>query len=107
MMDDPSENNHGGVATSVEAWQRELRAAPGQRRRVLELIHEAGARGLTVKEAAERMGLGMNHISGRFTELRAPGRIQRLNWKREGCWVHVAVEPVRLGPEPKEKDLLS
>lgn len=107
MTEDPCEEKHGGTWESVEAWQRELQVAPAQRRRVLQLIHERGRLGLTVKEAAEALGLGMNHISGRFTELRGTRQIVKTALRRDGGVVHVSNGPMMLGPQPKERDLLT
>lgn len=63
-------NRHGGNAESEEAFRRLAPALPQQRALVLAKIREAGPEGMSCKEVAAALGVGMNVISGRFTELR-------------------------------------
>lgn len=66
---DPCRNRHGGNATSTAAHERGKKSYGAVSARILELIRAAGARGLTCDEAAEKMGVTPNQISGRFTTL--------------------------------------
>ena len=73
---------------------------PGeQRARVLAEIGRAGRAGLTCKELAERWGVGMNAISGRFTELR-PRATSGRRWTTTGiesCGTAVPPGEVNMG----------
>ena len=66
---------HGGNEQSAQANERGATGRAEQRARVLAEIERAGRAGLTCKELAERWGVGMNAISGRFTELKTSGDI--------------------------------
>ncbi len=68
-------SRHSGSAESVAAFDRIEGAIPETRRRVLAEIRRAGASGLTAKELAALWGVGLNTISGRFTELKRDGLI--------------------------------
>lgn len=59
--------------------------------RVLGYLESAGQHGATCREVAELMETGMNAISGRFTELKANGRIEKIA-VRNGCAVYIAKE---------------
>lgn len=64
-----------------------------QRERVLVAVAAAGSAGITCKELAEQWGVGMNHISGRFSELKAerPCRVLVVG-RRDGCAVYRALQ---------------
>lgn len=76
---DATEARHRGAQESVAANRR---LGPGrkarQRDRVHRAIREAGLDGLTCRELADLWACASNEISGRFTELKAAGRITRL-----------------------------
>lgn len=79
-------NRHQGNAQSMAAFQRVLESMPEQRANVARAIRHAGSHGLTCKELAERWGCGMNAISGRFSELKAKGLVEKVG-TREGSGV--------------------
>lgn len=66
---------HGGNEQSAQANERGASGRAQQRALVLAEIERAGRAGLTCKELAARWDVGMNAISGRFTELKASGEI--------------------------------
>jgi len=82
---DVCRNRHGGAPESVAANIQGMRG--GRRRRMREdvfaAIREAGLEGITCKELAELWGVGMNVISGRFTELKLDQRIVKCG-RRDG-----------------------
>jgi hypothetical protein len=88
---DISARRHGGDENSRAAHDRMLKQGrlAAQQGRVLEAIRQAGQRGLTCMELAKLWSVGMNQISGRFTELLKSGKIRRTA-KRGGGWVHQA-----------------
>jgi predicted transcriptional regulator len=57
---------------------------------VLAVIVRAGDVGATAKEVATALGVGLNEISGRCTELRAAGLVRKKGLRREGSAVLVA-----------------
>jgi hypothetical protein len=59
--------------------------------RVLGYVESAGQHGATCREVAEFMETGMNAISGRFTELKANERIEKIG-VRNGCAVYITKE---------------
>ncbi len=89
---------HGGNPESAAAFDRlvETGALREAQAMVYALVCEAGARGITCKEAALMMGTGMANISGRFTELCAANWIRRKTdadgrtVRRDGCAVWIA-----------------
>lgn len=87
---DICERKHGGVAESVEANRRNFRHRAKQQHDVFMLVLGSTDLGITCKESAASMGIGMNAISGRFTELAAAGLIRRNGERRDGCAVWVA-----------------
>lgn len=87
---DVCESRHQGSAESIAAWERAKPALPAARARVLEIIAQAGALGATAKEVAAELGVGLNEISGRATELKAAGLVRKNGLRREGSAVLVA-----------------
>ena len=83
---------HGGESASVAANRR--MAVEGTksslRFRVLEAVREAGSLGVTCRELSERFGLGMNCLSGRFTELDSFNQIEKSGAMRDRCNVWVS-----------------
>lgn len=74
---------HGGNAESTVANRKAAPSKAAQRQRVLEACK---GEGITCRELAERWGVGMNQISGRFTELKRTGTIFKVG-TRAGCGV--------------------
>lgn len=96
---DITANKHGGNSESVLAQSRRKHGANAQRERVFRAIRERGTDGLTVHELAETWGVTPNAISGRFSELKADGRIEKVgtransNGNRSGVCVAVECMP--------------
>jgi len=88
-MPDITANRHQGSPESWAAYQKAHEAMPRQRADVLAHISTAADHGLTAKECAAKMGLPLNHISGRFSELKAAGKIRKTLDRREGSAVHI------------------
>lgn len=86
---DVTARKHGGNAESKAANEVAARAKAAARAAIFNLIYAAGADGLTCREAAEKLGKGMNAISGRFSELKGQRMIFQ-SGRRDGCGVYVA-----------------
>ena len=82
---------HKGNPESRAANKRVRKAE--QRRKVLFAILESGTVGITCRELAEEWNVGMNTISGRFSELKADGDVVKVG-TRDGCAVLVAKDLV-------------
>jgi len=95
---DICENNHGGVSESVDANERVAPYKEQQREFVLQKIKDAGEEGLTCKELARELDVGMNRISGRFSELKRDSEIIQKSdidgnlVRREHSGVYVALD---------------
>jgi hypothetical protein len=87
---DITARKHGGNEQSREAHQKVARLAFSDRQKVLREIHSAGRNGATVKDVAAAMCVGLNQISGRFSELKAAGLISKIG-VRDGCGVYVDI----------------
>lgn len=77
-MKDTTESKHKGNPQSVEAFREMVENLPEQRQRVWKAIGHAGKSGISAKELALSWGVGMNVISGRFTELKRMGLIYQV-----------------------------
>lgn len=77
-------SRHRGNAESEAAFQRLAPKLSAAQNEVFCVIELEGPRGLTCKEAAEKLAVGMNAISGRFTELKKAGRIKPTGERRDG-----------------------
>ena len=86
MSQDITANRHRGNPESVAAQKSRNRSAAQQRARVLEEIRRAKTLGLSSDELATKWGVGVNVVSGRFSELKAGNRI-----------VKIGTRPTRLG----------
>lgn len=90
---DITARKHGGNPQSAAAHRKRAHKGPQQRERVLAAIRLAGEQGLTCDELAERWGVGMNAVSGRFSELSRAGKITKNGTRptrtgnRAGAWV--------------------
>ena len=89
---DITRNRHGGNPESIAAFEAIRNSLPQQRSTVLQWI-EAAHDGLTCKELAAAWGVGMNVISGRFSELKRDGLIAKRG-TRGGCGVMFRVKPL-------------
>ena len=87
---DICENRHGGNENSATANPKVCKAQ--DREAVFALVERYhNGSGITLKEACTIMQRLPNQISGRFSELRAAGRI-RVSGRRKGCGVYFVKE---------------
>lgn len=75
---------HGGNPESIAANKRNAATKGDQRAAVLCACQRVN--GVTCRELAEEWGVGMNQISGRFSELKQTGEIWKIG-VRNGCGV--------------------
>lgn len=85
---------HHGNPNSVEANRRSAGNRKEQRNAVFRAICEAGSNGMTCKELAAAWNVGMNRISGRFSELKMLELIRETD-RRAGCGVFVSTIGVK------------
>lgn len=86
---DITANRHGGNAQSREAFEKIEAALPKMRNTVYAYVKAYSASGgFTCRELGIVLQVGMNQISGRFTELRKDGLIKKQG-TRDGCAVWV------------------
>ena len=80
MNTDITQRRHGGNVQSELAFEEANLSGRLQRDRleVLNAVRLAGTYGITCKELAHEWGVGMNHVSGRFTELKKEGKIVKI-----------------------------
>jgi hypothetical protein len=83
---------HRGNPESLAALKRCVPQRAQQRARVLESIRASGSNGLTCRELSKAWGCMMNQVSGRFSELKAMGLVQKVG-VRDGSGICVAYEP--------------
>lgn len=88
--EDISSNKHGGNSESKQAHKRIGSRKEQQRLEVLEVISRYPD-GLSMKEVAHMMGVGFNVVSGRGSELKALGRVEKTGEIRDGSAVLRAV----------------
>lgn len=86
-LTDISKNRHGGNAESESAFHKISPRLPERRKIVLSLIRNAGSKGLTTLEASELLETTPNAISGRFSELKRDGLIEKIGTRKtpSGC----------------------
>lgn len=87
--EDITANRHKGNEESTQAFRKAAGGIPTQRRQVLEACRRPG--GVTCRALACEWGVGMNTISGRFSELKKGGLITKTGVE-EGCGVYKAAE---------------
>lgn len=87
MTTDICRNKHGGNPCSEEAFNRASLTIPECRQKVLDAVREAGSQGITCRELAAVWFVGMNVISGRFSELKKAGLVKDSGKRRDGCAV--------------------
>lgn len=92
-MDDITRNRHGGNAQSELAFEQVTKSGKifTDRRRVYDAIKASGSSGITCRELAHEMGVGMNHLSGRFSELKRANKIKQIG-RRQNSGVCVLLE---------------
>lgn len=90
---DITQNRHGGNLQSEFAFEKALKSGKlyTDRFRVFEAIRESGSLGITCKELSEQWGVGMNHLSGRFSELKRDNKIKQIG-RRKNSGVYVLSE---------------
>lgn len=87
---DPSSRKHGGNPQSVDAHERVKPAKRETWARILEYVRSKGS--ATSKEYAAAIGVDLNCVSGRFSELLGMGALVRTGERRDGAAVLVAIE---------------
>jgi len=93
-MSDITANRHKGAATSVEAYDRIKKTLPRQRAAVLALYRSRPFTGYTVHEVADKLGVPVNAVSGRLSELKRSGHIEP-NGERRGNAAVLVVNPLK------------
>ena len=82
---DICQSRHQGSEESVVAFETKIKPSLSQSRaKVLAAIKAAGQDGITCKELAASWGVGMNKISGRFSDLKRAGLIAPAGPARDG-----------------------
>jgi DNA-binding transcriptional regulator YhcF (GntR family) len=89
---DITANRHGGNPESEAAYRRIVGSLRPRARQVLAEIEGAGEEGLTTRELAAKWRVGMNVVSGRFSELKKQEMIRKTG-VRDDCGVYVVVRP--------------
>lgn len=87
---DVCHRRHRGSAESCDAFRRVSARLPHQRLAVLEFVRGRGNEGATVHEIAAHFGGTPNQYSGRISELKASGAIEKTDQRRAGAAVVVA-----------------
>lgn len=91
--DDICQDRHQGNEQSTQAFQTKVKPALRQRQiEVLQAINNAGNKGLTCKELSRTWQIGMNAISGRFSELKRLGEIEPAGGSRHGSKPYKATQ---------------
>jgi hypothetical protein len=86
---DPCERKHGGNPQSEAAHKKVVYTKQATYRRIMDLLTARGEFGATSKEIAGAFGVGLNTISGRFSELKAMRWIKENGERRNGAAVLV------------------
>lgn len=89
MSADICANKHGGNEHSTAAFERITQWLKGDRLDAYDACFRPG--GVTTREFAEERGVGMNAVSGRFSELKKAKFITQKG-TRNGCGVWVPVQ---------------
>jgi len=77
-------NRHRGSVQSVEAFESFKDTLPGKRLAALNYIERQGERGATAQEYADSLGVGINVVSGRFSELAKAELIKKVGTRNRG-----------------------
>lgn len=86
---DPSARKHGGNPASTDAHRRVVHSKQDTYRKIMELLKARGTYGATSKEIAGAFGVGLNTISGRFSELKSMQWIRENGLRRDNAAVLV------------------
>ena len=90
---DPCENRHKGSPQSVVAHERVLPSKDATYKRIMEVLTMKGP--LTSKEIARALNvIGLNYISGRFSEMKALGWIEETGNTRQRAAELRAMKPM-------------
>lgn len=89
MTADICTNRHLGNEESVAAFDRMAASLSTARSKVLSAIAHAGTYGITAKELASSWNVGLNCISGRFSELKKASLILKVG-VRESSGIYIA-----------------
>lgn len=87
MPTDPTAPRHNGNPESAAAFEQSSSGHCVIKERILEVITAQGDHGITADELAARWNVGVNTISGRFSQLAAEKKIKRQGTRptRTGC----------------------
>lgn len=77
-------NRHGGNSESAKAYEKAESMIPHKRAAALRYIASQGERGATAQEYADFLGVGINAVSGRFSELKKAGLIRKVGTRGNG-----------------------
>lgn len=106
-LTDITSRKHRGNEQSRTANQNGLSTRASQRATVLQLIQEAGPRGLCMKEIAALLGVPFNACSGRGSELKRFGQVEETGEVRQESAVLCAVaQPQAVAARDKSGDAL-
>ena len=84
-------NRHQGSPESAHAFETKVKPFLSESRaKVLAAINSSGGIGVTCKELAEAWGVGMNTVSGRFSELKKANLITPAGPARHGSKLYKA-----------------
>ena len=84
---DPSSRKHHNNPQSVAAHDRVKHTKQDTYKKIMNLLQARGEYGATSKEIAEAFGVGLNTISGRFSELKVMNWIYETGERRNGAAV--------------------
>lgn len=83
-MNDICKNRHNGNNESDNAFDGIKQTLTQKRAEVFLAIFFEGQDGLTAQEYADIQGVGINTISGRFSELKRDGLIRKIGTRNKG-----------------------
>jgi predicted Rossmann fold nucleotide-binding protein DprA/Smf involved in DNA uptake len=84
FSDDPCKNKHHGNRESRIAWELVLQKLTETQEDVLAIIQEAHPEPITAKEVASVLGKPFHSVSGRCTELKEQGLVEKSEIVRDG-----------------------
>jgi DNA-binding MarR family transcriptional regulator len=84
---DPTRRKHGGNSESIAAFESIRCARSPMQREVILCAEAMGSRGVTLKEISRTMGIPIQTVSGRLTELKASSMLVKTGVRRDGCAV--------------------
>jgi hypothetical protein len=75
---------HGGNEQSVDAFESVKGGMRVAHIAILKFLELRGDHGATAQEYADRLGVPINKVSGRFSELKLMGRIEKTGVRNRG-----------------------